>query len=253
MAAADGPSRIPWLVLVCAGIGLAVLLSLGTWQVKRLAWKEGLLATIHERMNAAPKPLAEVAAMEKAGEDIDYLAVTATGRFLHDSEQFFFATHKGASGWYVYTPLELSDGTGVVFVNRGFVPYDRKEAATRAGGQVAGELEITGLARAAPGEKPSSVVPDNDLAKNVYYWKDLSNMTAQSGFKMSAEVVQLFVDADDAPNPDGLPVGGVTMIDLPNNHLQYAVTWFGLALALLGVGGRFLYARIVNERKTARS
>ena len=246
-------SRPTLIILLAILAGLGVLCALGTWQVKRLYWKEALLATIDERIATQPRPLGEIVAIQQGGGDIEYMPVRLKGHFLHEHEQHFFATHKGASGWYVYTPLELSDGTGVVFVNRGFVPYDRKEAATRAGSQVAGEVEITGLARAAPGEKPSSVVPDNDPAKNVYYWKDLSNMTAQSGFKMSAEVVQLFVDADDAPNPDGLPVGGVTMIDLPNNHLQYAVTWFGLALALLGVGGRFLYARIVNERKTARS
>lgn len=245
-------SRSTLVILMAVLAGLTVLCALGTWQVQRLYWKEGLLATIDERITAEPRSLGEIAAMQEAGQDIEYIPVHLRGRFLHDREQHFFATHKGASGWYVYTPLELADGSGILFVNRGFVPYDRKDVATRAEGQVAGEVEITGLARAVPGEKPSSVVPDNDPAKNIYYWKDLSGMSVQAGFRMPEQVVRMFVDADDAPNPGGLPVGGVTRIDLPNNHLQYAITWFGLALALLGVGGRFLYARIVNERKTVR-
>ena len=137
--------------------------------------------------------------------------------------------------------------------NRGFVPYDRKDVALRAQGQVAGEVEITGLARSAPDAKPSSIVPDNDPGKNVYYWKDLSAMSVQAGLGARDKVLRMFVDADDAPNPGGLPIGGVTMIELPNNHLQYAITWFGLALALLGVGGRFLYARMVSERKAVGS
>ena len=245
---ADTPtvSRIPWLVLVSASIGLAILLSLGTWQVKRLAWKEGLLATIHERMTSEPKPLVDVAAMEKAGDDIDYLAVTATGRFLHAHEQFFFATHKGATGWFVYTPLELTDGSGVVFVNRGFVPYDDKDPATRAQGQVEGEVTVTGLARTAIAEKPSFLVPENDPAKDIYYWKDLSAMTVQAGFTADTPVAHLFIDADATPNPGGWPVGGVTLVDLPNNHLQYAITWYGLAVALFAVTAVFVRRRYLS-------
>lgn len=243
MAATAEARRIPWLVLVVAGLGLAVLLSLGTWQVKRLAWKQDLLATIDQRMSTEPRPLADIAAIARDGGDIDYTPVTATGRFLHEQEQFFFATHKGATGWFVYTPLQLADGSGVVFVNRGFVPYDNKDPATRLQGQVDGEVTVTGLARPALGEKPSFLVPNNDLAKNIYYWKDLSNMSAQAGFKMNGPVIWLFIDADDTPNPGGMPVGGVTLVDLPNSHLQYAITWYGLAAALFAVTAVFVRRR----------
>ncbi len=77
-------------------------------------------------------------------------------------------------------------------------------------------------------------MPENDTAKNVFYWKDLAAMTASAGLD-TARTVPLFVDADATPNPGGLPLGGVTQVDLPNNHLQYAVTWYGLAVALAGV------------------
>ncbi|MBS9719783.1 SURF1 family protein [Tianweitania sp. BSSL-BM11] len=211
---------------------MGLLLALGTWQVERLAWKEGLLARITSQLAQPPVALATVEAAQATGEPIEYRPVSLTGTFLHDRERHFFATYAGQSGFYVYTPLRLADGR-VVFVNRGFVPYDRKNAATRAEGQVEGEVTITGLARERLDGKPSWLVPTNDPAKNIFYWKDLDAMAASAG--ISAPVLPFFVDANTAPNPGGLPVGGVTIIDLPNNHLQYAVTWYGLALALAGI------------------
>ena len=79
------------------------------------------------------------------------------------------------------------------------------------------------------------MVPNNDPDKNVFYWKDRDGMARSAGLRSAAEIVPFFVDADATPNPGGLPIGGVTLIDMPNNHLQYAVTWYGLAAALVGV------------------
>ena len=109
----------------------------------------------------------------------------------------------------------------------------------RKQGQLTGEQTVTGLARARLAEKPSSIVPENDLAKNIFYWKDLDTMASSTGIPAD-RLVPFFVDADaTVTNPGGLPKGGVTQFDLPNNHLQYAVTWYGLAAALVGVA---LYA-----------
>ncbi len=210
------------------------LLALGTWQVQRLHWKEELVATIEARTHSAPVPLAEIEALYRSTGDVDYMPVTATGTFHHGGERHFLATWKGQSGFFVYTPLELADGR-FVFVNRGFVPYDLKDAAKRPQGQVEGEVTITGLARNPLAAKPSSLVPDNDPGKNVFYWKDRDAMATSAGLRAAAEIVPVFIDADATPNPGGFPVGGVTLIDLPNNHLQYAVTWYGLAAALAGV------------------
>lgn len=243
MAVSGQTQPFPWVVLVTAGVALAVLLALGTWQVQRLAWKQDLLATIDARIASEPRPLAEVIATARSGGDIDYMPVRASGRFLHDREQFFFATHKGASGWFVYTPLRLADDTGTIFVNRGFIPYDRKDPSTRGEGHVGGVAMVTGLARPRLDAKPSFLVPDNDPEKNVYYWKDLSAMAAKARLDALGPVVPLFIDADDTPNPGGLPVGAVTLISLPNNHLQYAITWYGLALALVAVTTVFVRGR----------
>lgn len=231
-----------WAILLAAIPVFLVLIGLGTWQVERLAWKEALLATIESRVDAPPVPLAEVLAGDMSIADQEYRPVTVAGVFDHAAERHFFATHEGETGFYVYTPLKLDSGDWL-FVNRGFVPYDRKDAATRAEGQVAGRVEITGLVRAALAGKPSSIVPDNDPQKNIFYWKDIRAMAASSGLPADAPILGLFVDAGPAPNPGGLPVGGVTMIDLPNNHLQYAVTWYGLAAALAGVVAAMLLRR----------
>ncbi|MFP5075896.1 SURF1 family protein [Rhizobium sp. YIM 134829] len=232
-------------VLVLAA--LALLVSLGTWQLQRLHWKEGLIAAIAERRSAPPASVDEIAshAGEGAGEGegsaIDFRAVTVSGTFRHAGERHFFATYQGRTGFYVYTPLALDDGR-LVFVNRGFVPYEQKEPATRPGSQPDGAVTITGLARARLDAKPSWVVPENDLSKNIFYWKDLAAMTTSDGLD-PGRVLPFFIDADATPNPSGLPIGGVTQFDLPNNHLQYALTWYGLAAALLAVSALFLFRR----------
>ncbi len=215
-------------------LALAILLSLGTWQVRRLHWKEQLLADMAARRVAAPVALADIEAMAKRGEDIEYRPVTVSGTFANNRERHFFATWRGRTGYHVYTPLQLADGR-FLFVNRGFTPFEAKEPEMRKQGQLTGVQAVTGLARARLAEKPSSIVPENDLAKNIFYWKDLDAMAASTGIAAD-RLVPFFVDAGDAPNPKGLPIGAVTQFDLPNNHLQYAVTWYGLAAALAGVG-----------------
>ncbi len=227
--------RFPWLDVIAGALALAILLGLGTWQVERLRWKEGLIATIDQRLHSEPKPLAEIEATFAGQRDVDYWPVTASGEFLHAGERHFFATYRGRPGFFIYTPLRLDDGR-FVFVNRGFVPYDLKDANRRPAGQLAGSVTLTGLGRNPLAGKPSSILPDNDPGKNIFYWKDIAAMAGTSGLPAGAEVLPFFIDADDSPVPGGLPIGGVTLVDLPNNHLQYALTWYGLALALLAVG-----------------
>lgn len=232
-AAVPAFGRFPWLVAVLGLMVFAALVGLGTWQVQRLHWKEGLLVTIEARRSAAPLPLSEIEERFRATGDVDYTPVTATGTFRHAGERHFLATWKGQSGFFVYTPLQLADGR-FALVNRGFVPYDLKDPDRRPQGQVAGEVTIAGLARNPLAGKPSSILPDNDPAKNVFYWKDRDAMAASADLP-AAEIVPVFIDADATPNHGGWPAGGVTLVDLPNNHLQYAVTWYGLAAALAGV------------------
>jgi surfeit locus 1 family protein len=225
--------KLPVFTGITVLIALAILISLGTWQVERLHWKEGLLADIAERRAAAPVPLADIEAMAAQGGDIEYRTVTATGRYINNKERHFFATWRGQTGYYIYTPLQLADGR-YLFVNRGFVPYENKEPEMRMQGQLTDQQTVTGLARAKLPGKPSSLVPDNDVAKNIFYWKDLDVMASSVDLD-KADVLPFFLDADSTPNPAGFPIGGVTQVDLPNDHLQYAFTWYGLAAVLLVV------------------
>ena len=220
-------------LIVAIGVVLVILLSLGTWQLYRLQWKEHLLAEIEARRHAPPATLAEVEEKAKAGTDIDYLPVAVSGSFEHAHEQYFFATNEGDVGYHVYTPLVLADGR-IVFVNRGFVPEALKDPAKRTQGQAIGTATVTGLARARLDAKPSWAVPDNEPAKQLYFWKDLEAMAANVAVPQG-KLVPFFVDADATPNPGGWPRGGVTQLDLPNNHLSYAFTWYGLAAVLLVV------------------
>jgi len=224
----------PWLRAALALLVFAILIGLGTWQMQRLAWKEALIATIGQRIASPPAPLADIETLFAGIGDVDYWPVKLSGTFLNEGERHFLATFEGQSGFYVYTPLAMADGR-FVFVNRGFVPYDRKDAASRPESWPKGEVTVAGLARNPLLAKPSFLVPDNDPAKNIFYWKDLAAMKATAGLPSGAAVLPFFVDANATPNPGGLPVGGVTIVELPNNHLQYAVTWYGLAAALAAV------------------
>lgn len=231
-----------WIALVLGLLAFVALVGLGTWQVERLRWKEALIATIDQRVSADPLPLEDIEAKFAALADVDYWPVRAGGVFLHEGERHFLATHGGRSGFFVYTPLRLDDGR-FVFVNRGFVPYDLKDAGKRTAGRVLGKVTVTGLARNPLPEKPSFIVPDNDPAGNVFYWKDIGAFAATAGLPAGAQVLPFFIDADASPVPGGWPVGGVTLVALPNNHLQYAVTWYGLAAALAAVLVLFVRGR----------
>jgi surfeit locus 1 family protein len=234
----------PWLTLLLGLVLFSVLVGLGTWQMQRLAWKDSLIAAVDARVKEQPRPLAEIEKQFTETGDVDYWPVSTAGGFLNDRESHFLATWQGRAGFFVYVPLALPDGR-YVLVNRGFVPFDRKDAATRPEGQVEGDQPVAGLARNPLAEKPSSLVPDNDPAKNVFYWKDLRAMAAKADLPTD-RMVPFFIDAGPAPNPGGLPIGGVTLIDFPNNHLQYALTWYGLAAALAAV----LCAWFIKRRRT---
>lgn len=222
--------------------GLAILVGLGTWQLERKRWKEGLLAKIAERVEAPPVPLQEVVRRARAGEDVAYLHVTAQGRFLHDKERYLYAPAPGGLTWHVYTPLETSPSQ-IVWVNRGAVPDARKPPATREDGQVAGPQTVTGLARAQIGK--ALFAPENDARQNIWYWPDIAAMTASAFGSRPPDPAPLWIDADARPEPPGgVPRGGVTRIALPNRHLEYAITWYGLALALVAVFLAFCAKRL---------
>ena len=149
-----------------------------------------------------------------------------SGQFEHDRELYIYGrSQRGNDGYYIMTPLRREGGAAVL-VNRGWVPRERKEPARRAEGQVAGAVEIVGYLR--HDARRGWLMPDNDVAGNHWFWFDLPAMSRRAGL---AETATFYLEADTTPNPGNLPVGGQTQIRLPSNHLQYAITWYALAVA----------------------
>lgn len=226
-----------------AAAGLAVLVGLGSWQLQRKQRKDQLIAKIAERVHAQPVRLVRDGRLTATpSDDLEYLHVGLEGRFHHDKERYLYAPARAGLGWHVYTPLELQLDGRVAWVNRGFVPDERKDPATRREGRLPGEVEVTGLVRVPHGK--GAFTPDNDVARNLWYWPDVAAMHASAFAGKGARALPFTIDADASPDPGGLPRGGVTRLDLPNRHLEYALTWYGLALALIGVYAAFAATRL---------
>ncbi|MGV8839941.1 MAG: SURF1 family protein [Bauldia sp.] len=235
-AAAPKPRRLAPL-LISAAIAFAILCALGTWQVQRLVWKNDLIATVETRIGLAPVPApvpVDWPALDF--EQSDYTPVTVSGVFRHDQEIHVFASLDdphgpiGGFGYFVLTPLETTDGWWVI-VNRGFVPTERADPATRPEGQTPGVVTVTGLLRQPQGS--NAFTPANDVEGNVWYTRDPVAIGAELGLPSEA-LAPYYIDAAyDAALPGGLPQGGETTVTFTNNHLQYAVTWYGIAIALV--------------------
>jgi len=210
--------------------------ALGVWQVERRAWKLALIKRVEQRIHAEPAPLPSGAQWRG---DQSYRRVRATGIFLHDRETLVQAVTDLGPGWWVMTPLRFAAGT--VLVNRGFVPSDRRDQQSRRAALPDGTVTVTGLLRAS--EPGGGFLRSNDPAANRWYSRDVAAIARARGLR---DVAPFFIDADAAPNPGGVPVGGLTVIAFPNNHLVYALTWF--ALTALSLAGAVLLLRPQERR-----
>ncbi|HSP23640.1 MAG TPA: SURF1 family protein [Saliniramus sp.] len=217
-------------------VSLAILIALGTWQVQRMEWKEGLTQQIEARAYGEPGEILPEAEWGNFSKDEqEYRRVRVSGSFDHAREvqvNGLLATQTRGhpiQGFYVMTPLVLDTGAQVL-VNRGFVPTPFREPETRTDALPDGEIEIVGLVRAS--QEQASFVPDNIPAREQWLTRDVTQIAAVRGLDRAAP---FYIDAEfDAQAPEW-PRGGGTILDLPNNHLQYAVTWYGLALVLVAV------------------
>jgi surfeit locus 1 family protein len=221
---------------VAALMGLAVLIALGTWQLERKAWKEALIATLAERVAQAPADLPARDTWERldAGE-MEFRRVTFRGEFLNDAEALVYTAGSSlrsdvaGPGYWVFTPARLPAG-GIVVVNRGFVPEGRQDPQTRAEGQVTGPIDIVGAMRWP--EASGLFTPAGEAGKNIWFARDHVTIAAAKNW---GPVAPFFIDQEAPPPPGGLPKVGKIAPNLPNNHLQYALTWYGLALVLVVV------------------
>ncbi len=258
MAEAGAIRGLLWPTLLSVA-GLAILIGLGTWQLQRKAEKEALIERIEARRSG--EPMALTAALEQQAADaLDYDRVTVTGRYIPGKIRFYYAPQPQLGpGYDVYQPLSYAPGK-VVWVNRGFIP-ERVRSDKVQWRAPEGEVTVTGTAR-RPAE-PGTFTPENNVEGNVWYWRDLAGMH-RSAFPDGAadyEAAPVFVvqepekrlsDIDRAQLRDeGWPRPGVSRLVIFNRHLEYALTWYGLALTLVGVYAAFIWTRLKARPRTA--
>ena len=219
-----------WPTLISLPI-LVLSLSLGVWQMERREWKRDILDRLTTNQAAAPMPLDDLLRGDPLRHE--YGRVKIAGSFVHDKEFHLAARSlKNKVGLQLVTPFKTDDGRILLF-NRGWIPSEKKEPAKRAEGQGTGRVELTGIVRR--NQERRQFAPENVPDKNVWFHVDVPLMRRLAGAPPDLKLDAFFLDADAAPNPGGVPIGGPTRLDIPNDHLKYAITWFLMVLALAGV------------------
>jgi surfeit locus 1 family protein len=221
---------------VLAVVCVTILIGLGIWQLDRKVWKENLIATVTSRIAQAPADLPPRANWPRLlQEGNEFSRVTFPAEFLEGQEALVYTAGspfrpdvKGP-GYWVFAPAQLAGGS-LVLVNRGFIPLDKKDPATRPQGNLRGSIDIVGAMRWP--ETRGLFTPADDPKTNVWYLRDLKAIAAEKKWAIAAP---FYIDQEGPVPPGGLPLPARIDVQLSNNHLQYAVTWFGLALGLAGV------------------
>jgi surfeit locus 1 family protein len=224
-------------------VGVAILIGLGIWQLDRKTWKENLIAAVTARTSRAPQDLPPRASWPRLVQaETEYNRVTFPAEFLDGQEALVYTAGspfrpdvKGP-GYWVLAPAQLAGGS-IVVVNRGFVPLDAKEPAARSTPR--GTIDIVGVMRWP--EERGVFTPADDPKTNVWYLRDPKGIAAAKKWATNAP---FYIDQESPVPPGGLPSPGKLDVHLTDNHLQYALTWFGLALALAGVYVVWLVGRL---------
>lgn len=236
----ERPAKAPVGLTIAVLIALSILIALGAWQLQRLKWKEGLLAQIAALQAAPARPLEPVLAQLSAGADVGYTRVAvvcpglASAPFLQ-----LYGLKDGEAGTRLISACTLASGPyGAILVDRGFVadtisarppvePRDRTPTA------------VTGVLRVP--DKATFVTPPNEPAANRWFSRDVPAMASALSASRPAPV---FLMAETSTNPAWAALEPAAMpAEIPNRHLEYALTWFGLAAALIGVYAALLWKR----------
>jgi surfeit locus 1 family protein len=243
---------------------LALLIILGNWQMTRKAWKEDLIAKIAARGAMAPLTAAELSGLscpppEAPDPDLacQFYPVRLTGSFDHAHERHVFGTigskqgGTGVAGYFVMTPVRARGLSDEIVVNRGFVAEVGKSPDSRAAGQVAGEMTIVGILRRAQARGWFDAA--DDTQRNIYFVRDPVELglvpAAPSDGMPKPPLAPLsracfYLDLSSPDPPGGLPHPSPGPPALTNRHLEYALTWYGLAAALASVFGAYAISRV---------
>lgn len=209
--------------------GFAILTSLGVWQLQRLAWKEGILADIEERIAAEP---VELPWQLDAARD-RYLPVRIAGRTLGTEADVLISLPTRGPGFRVISAFQTDEGR-LVLIDEGYVPEAEKESA-RPG------VEMTVAGNLHWPDETDSFTPDPDTGKNIWYARDVDRLARHLG----TEPVLIVVRSIEG-SPERAMALPVDAPNIPNNHLGYALQWFGLAAVWVGMT-LFLLWRIRNR------
>jgi surfeit locus 1 family protein len=239
--------RRSWVgLLIPALLLFSALIALGTWQLQRRAWKEGLIAALDERLAAQPTALPPSSTWRTLDPAQDeYRRVKINAKFESDDALIYasasaFRPDVSGFGVWVFTPAKLADGS-VVVINRGFVPSDTNwKPSVTIGAPPSGDVAVTGVMR-WPERRSWFTPPDK---ANVFFVRDPAVIAAAEGW---GAVAPFYIEQETPMPPGGWPQPGALIPRLPNNHLQYAVTWYGLALVLAVI----FAAYVVKSRRDA--
>jgi surfeit locus 1 family protein len=209
------------LVAVLVVTGLAAL---SAWQMHRRDYKLDLIARVEARTRAehVPAPSREAWADVSAAAD-EYRRVSAKGRWLSGHSVLTQAVTARGGGYWVMTPLAREDGT-TILVNRGFIPTEDRDSASWRPSALE-PVTVSGLLRMT--EPGGGFLRTNDPTAGRWFSRDVAAIAASQRLR---DVAPYFIDVERKPGDTGLPIGGLTVLDFPNNHLVYALTWGTLAV-----------------------
>ena len=223
-------------LLLSSAIGITILFGLGTWQIFRLAEKTKMIAVLDQRMASEPFTLAEALDRQARGQDVEYLKITAEGRSDPAHALSKISTFDRKPAWEIIEPFTSADGI-FVLIDAGVSPEKQFVAVSADNEKIIGVVRIHHKGR-------GYFDNDNDEASNTWYWWDVPAMQAAAGAPADAKIAPFILQKlPDGENPSA-PFVQKPTVELSNNHLGYAITWFGLAAALAGVAGVFTWSLV---------
>ena len=229
---------------IFALVAIVIFVGLGTWQLQRKAWKEALIETLEQRLSAPPgdlPPRERWASLSPTNDEFSRVKFSAA--FVPGAEALVYTSGSAlrsdvsGSGYWVFAPAQLTSG-GIIVVNRGFVPEGRQDPMTRAVGAATGRADLIGVMRWP--ESRGAFSPKDDPDRNIWFVRDPIAIAAAKSW---GEVAPFFIELESPQLPGGLPRSGALKVNLRNEHLQYAITWYGLALVVAVMFGFWFSGR----------